>query len=52
MVKRHTIDIWAYGLDASGLLEMRNMAEKTGGIVAMHEMFNHFIFDSSFSLHY
>lgn len=52
LVRKHTVDIWAYGLDQSGLLEMRNIAEKTGGIIAMHELFNHFIFDSSFTLQY
>ena len=52
LIRKHTVDIWAYGLDQSGLLEMKNLAEKTGGIIAMHELFNHFIFDNSFSLHY
>ena len=50
--QKHTLDIWAFGLDQYGLVEMKDMAAKSGGIVAMHELFNHFIFDSSFTMHY
>jgi protein transport protein SEC23 len=50
--QKHTLDIWAFGLDQYGLIEMKDMAAKSGGIIAMHELFNHFIFDSSFSMHY
>jgi protein transport protein SEC23 len=39
-----TMDIWAYGLDQFGLLEMREMVNQSGGLMAMQEQFNHFIF--------
>lgn len=50
--QKNTLDIWAFGLDQYGLVEMKDMAAKSGGIIAMHELFNHFIFDSSFLMHY
>jgi|JI61114C2RNA_FD_contig_31_1735853_length_1178_multi_6_in_0_out_0_2 protein transport protein SEC23 len=50
--QKHTLDIWAFGLDQYGLVEMKDMAAKSGGIIAMHELFSHFIFDSSFTMHY
>lgn len=50
--QKHTLDIWAFGLDQYGLVEMKDMAARSGGIIAMHELFNHFIFDSSFVMHY
>lgn len=28
------------------------MSTKSGGLVAMHELFNHFIFNTSFTMHY
>lgn len=39
-----TMDMWAYGLDQFGLIEMREMVNQSGGLLAMHEQFNHFIF--------
>jgi len=45
---KHTFDIWAYGLDQFGLLEMKSLVNSTGGILAMQELFNHFIFQTSF----
>ena len=50
--QKHTLDIWAFGLDQYGLVEMKDMAAKSGGIIAMHELFSHFIFDNSFTMHY
>jgi protein transport protein SEC23 len=49
---RHTMDIWAYGLDQFGLMEMRYMVNNTGGMLAMHEEFDHFIFKTSFEKFY
>ena len=46
------MDIWAYGLDQFGLLEMRELVNQSGGFLAMHEEFDHFIFRSSFSRFY
>ena len=46
------MDIWAYGLDQFGLLEMKEMVNSTGGLLAMHELFNHFIFQTSFEKFY
>ena len=43
-----TMDIWAYGLDQFGLLEMRELVNQSGGLLAMHEEFNHTIFKESF----
>ncbi len=31
-----TMDIWAFGTDQFGLMEMRSLANKTGGILASH----------------
>lgn len=42
------MDIWAYGLDQFGLMEMRQMVNNSGGLMAMQEQFNHFIFQRSF----
>lgn len=33
---RHTMDIWSYGLDQFGLMEMKNMVNSSGGMLAMH----------------
>jgi protein transport protein SEC23 len=44
LIHKHTLDIWAFGLDQYGLLEMKDIAVKSGGLVAMHELFDHFIF--------
>jgi hypothetical protein len=30
------MDIWAYGIDQFGLLEMREMVNQSGGLMAMH----------------
>lgn len=49
---RHTFDIWAYGLDQFGLMEMKNLVHGTGGMLAMHELFDHFIFKTSFEKFY
>lgn len=49
---RHTFDIWAYGLDQFGLMEMKGLVNGTGGMLAMHELFNHFIFKTSFDRFY
>ena len=46
------MDIWAYGLDQFGLMEMKSIVNNTGGILAMHEEFDHFIFKSSFEKFY
>ena len=32
-----SMDMWAYGLDQFGLLEMREMVNQSGGLLAMHE---------------
>jgi protein transport protein SEC23 len=50
--QRHTFDIWAYGLDQFGLMEMKGLVNGTGGMLAMHELFNHFIFKTSFENFY
>jgi hypothetical protein len=34
---RHTFDLWAYGLDQFGLMEMKGLVTASGGILAMHE---------------
>jgi protein transport protein SEC23 len=47
-----TIDMWAYGLDQFGLMEMREMVNQSGGLMAMQEMFNYFIFKQSFERFY
>lgn len=47
-----TMDMWAYGLDQFGLLEMKEMVNQSGGLLAMHEQFNHFIFQQSFERFY
>ena len=49
---RHTVDLWAYGLDQFGLLEMKSIVNCSGGLLAMHELFDHFIFRSSFPKFY
>jgi protein transport protein SEC23 len=49
---KHTIDVWAYGLDQFGLMEMKSLVNWTGGLLAMHELFNHFIFKTSFEKFY
>ena len=49
---RHTFDIWSYGLDQFGLMEMKNLVHGTGGMLAMHELFDHFIFKTSFEKFY
>jgi len=49
---RHTFDIWAYGLDQFGLLEMKGLVNCSGGMLAMHELFDHFIFKNSFDKFY
>ena len=46
------MDIWAYGLDQFGLLEMKSLCNRTGGVLAMHEEFSHFIFKESFERFY
>lgn len=33
---KHTMDLWAYGLDQFGLMEMKGMVNSSGGILAMH----------------
>lgn len=45
---QHTLDLWAYGLDQFGLMEMKSLVSGSGGMLAMHEEFNHFIFKTSF----
>jgi len=30
------MDIWAYGLDQFGLMEMKSMVNNSGGTLAMH----------------
>lgn len=46
------MDIWAYGLDQFGLLEMKSLVNSTGGLLAMQEMFNYYIFKTSFERFY
>jgi protein transport protein SEC23 len=46
------MDMWAYGLDQFGLLEMREMVNQSGGLMAMQEQFNHYIFQQSFERFY
>lgn len=46
------MDIWSYGLDQFGLLEMRDMVNQSGGLLAMHEQFEHYIFKESFERFY
>ena len=46
------MDLWSYGLDQFGLLEMKSMVNCTGGMLAMHEEFSHFIFKTSFEKFY
>jgi len=46
------MDIWAYGLDQFGLLEMKSLVNSTGGLLAMQEMFNYYIFQTSFERFY
>lgn len=48
MKHKLTLDIWAYGLDQFGLMEMKSMVNSSGGLLAMHEEFDYFIFQSSF----
>ena len=31
------MDIWAYGLDQFGLLEMKSLVNSTGGLLAMQK---------------
>lgn len=50
--QRHTFDVWAYGLDQFGLMEMKGLVDGSGGMLAMHELFNHFIFKTSFARFY
>lgn len=50
--QKHTFDVWAYGLDQFGLMEMKGMVNATGGMLAMHELFDHFIFKTSFDKFY
>jgi hypothetical protein len=46
------MDLWAYGLDQFGLMEMKGLVSGSGGMLAMHEEFNHFIFKTSFERFY
>ncbi|KAM3130641.1 hypothetical protein pb186bvf_017233 [Paramecium bursaria] len=43
-----TIDIFAFTLDQFGLLEMKFLAEKTGGVVVMQEKFDSDVFRESY----
>jgi len=43
-----TIDIFAFTLDQFGLLEMRSLSEKTGGITITHELFDGQVFKDTF----
>lgn len=47
-----TMDMWAYGLDQFGLLEMRELVNQSGGLMAMQEQFNYYIFERSFEKFY
>lgn len=42
------IDIFAFSLDQFGLLEMKYLAEKTGGIIVMQESFNSDVFRDTY----
>lgn len=42
------IDIFAFSLDQFGLLEMKYLAEKTGGIIVMQESFSSDVFKDTY----
>lgn len=52
LIHKHTLDIWAFGLDQYGLVEMKDLANKSGGSIIMHELFSHFIFNKTYVMHY
>lgn len=43
-----TIDIFSFSLDQFGLMEMKYLAEKTGGVVVMEEKFDSEVFRESY----
>lgn len=43
-----TVDIFAFTLDQFGLLEMKYLAEKTGGVVVMQEKFDSDLFRETY----
>jgi len=43
-----TIDLFAFTLDQFGLLEMRSLTQKTGGLSVTHEMFDAQVFKDTF----
>lgn len=44
----HAVDVFANSLDQVGLLEMRDLVRKTGGLVTMGDTFDHSIFRESY----
>jgi protein transport protein SEC23 len=42
------VDIFAFTLDQFGLLEMKYLAEKTGGVVVMQEKFDSDVFKETY----
>lgn len=42
------MDIFAFTLDQFGLLEMKYLAEKTGGVVVMQEKFDSDVFKETY----
>jgi len=43
-----TIDIFAFTLDQFGLMEMKTLSQKTGGLTVTHEMFDAQVFKDTF----
>jgi len=43
-----TIDMFAFTLDQFGLMEMKSLAQKTGGLTVTHEMFDAQVFKDTF----
>lgn len=48
MKNGHAIDIYSCALDQTGLMEMKNLYNSTGGIVIMGDSFNSTLFKQTF----
>ena len=48
MKNGHAIDIYSCALDQTGLMEMKNLYNSTGGIVVMGDSFNSTLFKQTF----
>lgn len=44
----HVIDLFMCALDQIGTAEMKSMVDKTGGLIVLHDTFNHEVFRESF----